>query len=125
MGIPVAVILAIVAPWLYPLLFGVEFAPGIPAAMILCAASVFLGLNYTLSNGLRIRNKPLLPSIAEAVGLVVSIIGLWIVLPRAGIVGVALVPLTSYAVVFVILLLQSRADGGTVRLAGSATRHRR
>lgn len=107
-GVPAAVGLACAAPWLYPLLFGVDFAAGVPAAMILCVAGVFLGLNYTLSNGLRIRNQPLKPSIAEAIGVVVSIGGLLYVLPRAGIVGAALVSLVSYATVFSILVYFSR-----------------
>jgi len=121
MGIPVAVALALVAPWLYPVLFGVEFEPGVPVAMILCLASVFLGLNYTLSNGLRIRNRPLLPSVAEAAGVVVSIIGLFIVLPRAGMFGAALVSLASYAVVFAILLYLTRFPGSSARLTGSGS----
>ena len=108
-GVPAAVGLAGVAPWLYPSLFGADFAAGVPAAMILCVAGVFLGLNYTLSNGLRIRNQPLKPSMAEAVGVVVSIGGLLYVLPRRGIVGAALVSLVSYATVFCILVYFSRS----------------
>jgi O-antigen/teichoic acid export membrane protein len=111
-GVPAAIAVAVAAPWLYPLLFGAAFAPGVPAAVILCAASVFLGLNYTLSNGLRIRNQPLLPSIAEAVGVIVSIVGLTYVLPRVGIVGAALVSLLSYLTVFGLLLHFSRAQAG-------------
>jgi O-antigen/teichoic acid export membrane protein len=113
-GVPAAAGVAGVAPWLYPLLFGVDFAAGVPAAMILCVAGVFLGLNYTLSNGLRIRNQPLWPSIAEAIGVTVSIGGLLYVLPRAGIVGAAFVPLVSYVTVFSILVYFSR----TRRAAG-------
>ena len=73
---------------------------------------MFLGINFTLSNGLRIRNQPLRPSIAEAVGVVVSITGLIYVLPRTGIVGAAIVSLLSYVTVFGILLLFSRAGRG-------------
>ena len=111
-GVPTAFAVAAAAPWLYPVLFGSDFEAGVAPAMILCAGSVFLGINYTLSNGMRIRNQPLRPSIAEAVGVVVSITGLIYVLPRTGIVGAAIVSLLSYVTVFGILLLLSRAGRG-------------
>ncbi len=109
LGVPISVAVAVAAPWLYPFLFGAEFEAGVRPAMVLCAASVFLGLNYILSNGLRIRNQPLRPSIAEAIGLAVSVVGLLWVLPQGGIMGAAFVPLVSYVAVFGMLVHFSRA----------------
>ena len=104
LGIPTALGLAVAAPWLYPFLFGAEFSAGVGPAIVLCAGGVLLGLNYILSNEMRVRNRPLLPSIAEGAGVVVSALGLTWALPRLGIVGAAWVSLASYATVLVILV---------------------
>ena len=110
-GVPTAAAMALAAPFLYPVLFGREFQAGVGSAMILCAGGVLLGLNFILSNGLRIRNQPLRPSIAEAIGVVVASGGLFYALPRFGIAGAAVVSVLSYAIVFAVLLRVSRQRG--------------
>lgn len=104
-GIVGVVILAILAPWGIPWLFGEPFYASVPPARLLLIGSIFLGGNYVLGDGLRGLDKPGLPSIGEAIGLVVTISGLLILLPSMGIMGAAWTSLASYSTVFIILTL--------------------
>ncbi len=103
-GIPTTVMIAIIAPIVFPIAFGKIFIKGVIPAVILTFGGCILGINYILSNGLRALNYPLKPSGAEACGLIVSILGLWLLLPIWGIIGAAVVSLVSYIVTMVVLI---------------------
>jgi len=105
LGIMGATILAILAPWGIPWLFGEAFYASVPPTRLLLIGSIFLGGNYVLGDGLRGLNKPGLPSIGETIGLVATISGLLILLPSMGIMGAAWTSLASYSIVFIILIL--------------------
>ena len=98
-----ATVLAIFIPKLIPLLFGPEFHQAVYPAFVLLAGTIVLGGNYVLGDGLRGLGKPLIPSIAEAVGLFVTLIGLSVLLSRFGIMGAAWTSLISYSTVFLVL----------------------
>lgn len=95
-----------VLPWL----FGEEFQPAIAPALILLAGTVILGVNYVLSDGLRGLGRPLLPSIAETVGVLVTVLGLLWSLPRMGIWGAAWSSLFSYGMVLFVLIIGIRSS---------------
>jgi O-antigen/teichoic acid export membrane protein len=99
-----AMALGIVVSQLLPWLFGADYEPAIYPALILLGGTVLLGMNYVLSDGLRGLGAPLITSVAEVVGLIVTIGGLWVVLPATGISGAAWVSVISYGVVLTILL---------------------
>lgn len=103
-----AILLGLLSPLLIPPLFGSNFVLSIYPAMILLLGTVFLGCNYVLSDGLRGMGYPLITSISETAGAVVTVLGLLILLPMLGIIGAAWVSVISYAVVFLILLLWYR-----------------
>ena len=103
-----AILLGLLGPSLIPSLFGSNFTLSIYPAMILLLGTVFLGCNYVLSDGLRGMGHPLITSISETVGAVVTVLGLFILLPVLGIIGAAWVSVTSYAVVFLILMFWYR-----------------
>jgi O-antigen/teichoic acid export membrane protein len=94
--LPLSAIAAILSPKLLPLLFGPQFREAVPATIILLIGTVILGCNYILSDGLRGLGYPLIPSIAELAGLVVTVGGLLLVLRTLGILGAAWVSLASY-----------------------------
>ena len=61
--------------------------------------------NYVLSDGLRGLGYPLIPSIAETIGVVVVIAGLSTLLPQYGILGAAGVSVFSYGIVLTLLAI--------------------
>jgi O-antigen/teichoic acid export membrane protein len=99
-----AVLMAGACPVILPLLFGQAFREAVPVAHVLLAASVVLGANYVLSDGLRGLGRPNLVSAAETAGLLVTAIMLWLLLPRWGTLGAAWASLLSYGMVMLVLL---------------------
>jgi Na+-driven multidrug efflux pump len=65
-----------------------------------------LGCIYILSDALRGLGYPLIRSLAEIVGLCVTVVGLLIALPLYGINGAAWVSVIAYSVVVAILFSQ-------------------
>jgi enterobacterial common antigen flippase len=103
-------VLALLSPLLIPWLFGPEFAVAIFPSRILLAGTIFLGGNYVLSDALRGLGHPTITSIAEIVGLIVTITCLLLLLPRFGIDGAAVASVISYASAFLILFIAVRYD---------------
>ena len=103
-----ALLLAFISPFLLPLLFGVEFNGAVLPAIILLVAIVLLGFNYVLSDGLRGIGRPGITSLAELLGTAITIVGLFMLLPRIGIYGAALTSILSYLSVSAVLSLAFR-----------------
>lgn len=103
-----ALVLGVASKVLVPGLFGQDFASASTVAVVLLAGTVFLGCNYVLSDALRGLGHPLVPSMAEVFGLLITIGGLWLLLPRLGIMGAAWTSVFSYAAVFGVLLVAVR-----------------
>lgn len=99
-----AMVLGLACPLLLPWLFGTEFRPAVYPAMVLLGGTVILGANYVLSDGLRGLGHPLVTSLAEVIGLFITLVGLLWLLPKIGIVGAAWTSLCSYFFVLLILL---------------------
>lgn len=98
-----AIVLAAISRYAIPLLFGAQFNPAVLPAVILLAGTIVLGANYVLSDGLRGLGRPLIPSIGEFVGLLITILALFLLLPRLGMLGAAWASVLSYTVTFLIL----------------------
>jgi O-antigen/teichoic acid export membrane protein len=75
--------------WL-PLLFGADFATGIPAALIVLAATVIGSPGSVAGSGLSARGRPGLRSWSMAVGACANLAVLLTATPRLGAVGAAL-----------------------------------
>jgi O-antigen/teichoic acid export membrane protein len=86
------------APSIVQLAFGPGFGASASVSRILIVASFPLGLNTMLAIGFRAFNRPLTPSTAETVSLGTTVIGLWLLLPRYGILGAAWASLVAYSV---------------------------
>ncbi len=93
---------------LVPLLFGLEFTASIDPAQVLLAGTVLLSGNYVLSDALRGLGRPGIPSIAEVIGLIVTLLGLLVLLQVWGIMGAAWTSVFSYGSVFIVLIVYTR-----------------
>lgn len=97
--------LALVTPFVLPMLFGASFEAATPAALLLIAAAVVAGFNLVLGECLRGVGHPSTVLRSEIGGLVVTAAALWILLPPLGIIGAAVASLLSYCTTFVMLAL--------------------
>jgi len=97
--------LYVICPWLIPFAFGPSFAPAVTACRILLPGSVALGLSQVLSNGARALNHPTLPSYAEGFAAVVTVLSLYLLLPRYGFVGAAIASTLAYVSSLVLSLI--------------------
>lgn len=99
-------------PLAIPLLFGHEYRAALPAAMILGFAAGVVVFNQLLTTGAMALGQPRYALIGETVGLVTTIILLWLLLPSYQLIGAALASLVSYCMVSAVLLvLISRRTG--------------
>jgi O-antigen/teichoic acid export membrane protein len=100
----VAVPVALITPWMLPLLFGGAFAAAVRPALVLVAAAAIDAVNMVLEEGLRGLGRPGLVLWAELCGLIVTAIALLLLLGPLGIMGAALSSVLGYSAVFVTLV---------------------
>jgi O-antigen/teichoic acid export membrane protein len=93
--------LALVTPWLLPALFGPEFSAAVGMALILLAAQIPLTAAGVLSSALQADCAPLIPTVGEAIALVITVNGLLVLLRPLGGIGAALISLAACTVSFV------------------------
>jgi O-antigen/teichoic acid export membrane protein len=67
--------------------------------------TVMIGLNQVLYNGSSALGRPGLPSIAEGISMVVTAIGLYLLLPRYGFIGAAIISSIAYTMSFLLMLV--------------------
>ena len=106
------VLIYVAAPLLIGVVFGSAFGGSISACRILLPGSVMLGLNQVLYNGASALGKPGLPSVAEGFGMLVTALGLYILVPRYGYIGAAIVSSAAYTSSFIAMLLLGRRSLG-------------
>jgi O-antigen/teichoic acid export membrane protein len=97
--------LYLLAPFLIRLVFGSAFEGSILACRILLPGTVMIGLNQVLYNGSSALGRPGLPSIAEGISMVVTAIGLYLLLPRYGFIGAAIISSIAYTTSFLLMLV--------------------
>jgi O-antigen/teichoic acid export membrane protein len=112
--------LFVVAPQVIVLFFGPKFARSALACRILLPGTAFLGLRQVLYEGARSLGKPAVPSYAEGFGTVVTLVALYLLLPRYGFVGAAIASTLAYGTsfVFVLVFYGWRLQVGLGRLFG-------
>lgn len=96
--------LYVLAPFLIRLVFGAEFEGSILACRILLPGALMLGLNQVLYNGASALGRPALPSYAEGVSVGVTAIGLYVLVPRYGYIGAAIISSVAYTISFLVML---------------------
>jgi len=92
------------APILMHLVFGAAFNGSIVACRILLPGALMIGMNQVLYNGASALGRPGLPSCAEGVSVAVTAVGLYVLVPRYGYVGAAIVSSVAYTVSFFVML---------------------
>jgi O-antigen/teichoic acid export membrane protein len=100
-----SVMLALVAPWIVPFLFGHAFGASVRLVQVLLIGTVLLAGNGVLNSALAGDGHPGDTALAEGVGLGLTIPALIVVLPSWGAMGAAVISDLSYGLVFVILLI--------------------
>lgn len=110
--------LFVVAPWLITLVFGAQFADAALSCRILLSGMVAVGAAQVLYEGARALGQPLLVFYAEGVSMLVTGIGLYLLVPRYGIVGAAITSAASYtlALSVTVALYRFRLDLGLLDL---------
>jgi len=125
-GVSATVIIAAVcalAPVLVPVVFGNGYQNSIAVLWLLAPGAVFLAMNQVLGDILQGRGRPLVISVAEGIGAVVTVVLLAALIPPFGIRGAAVASTVAYGVVMVLLLWAthrarvSRPDHVVSRLA--------
>lgn len=113
------VVLLMVTPVAFPLLFGARYKAAVPTALILVAAGGFSTLNSMFQVSLQGLGRPMSVLVPEVVGLVTTLILLLTLLPRFGIVGAAIASLVSYAAttLLLVVLIAKTLDSRTSREA--------
>jgi O-antigen/teichoic acid export membrane protein len=101
-SLPALLLLIVLMPWALPAVFGIRYAPAVLSAQFLLVAALFQGVNGILGNSLRGLGRPGWPAISEAIGMVLTILILYALLPSLGILGAAIASLIAYACVAIL-----------------------
>jgi O-antigen/teichoic acid export membrane protein len=112
-GAAIGLLVAMVTPLLFPILFGPRFQSAVLTAVVLVVAGSMLALNGVLEEGLRGLGAPRAAMLAEVAGVPVTLVALITLLPRLGILGAAIASLFGYvAIAIVLVYFSSRSVGG-------------
>lgn len=121
----VVVIVAVpTAPYVVRVLFGSAFAPATQLAQILFLALIPLVTERVLGTGLLAAGRPGLRSIGQVFAALTTVVGLFIIVPKIGVVGAALTSALAYTIsVVVTLVLFSRASSIPIKSTLLISRH--
>jgi O-antigen/teichoic acid export membrane protein len=97
-------LLYVLTPLLIRYVFGTAFEGSILACRILLPGALMTGLKQVLYNGASALGRPGLPSCAEGVSMAVTAVGLYLLVPRYGYVGAAIISSVAYTVSFLLML---------------------
>ncbi|MDF9715023.1 lipopolysaccharide biosynthesis protein [Nocardioides sp. ChNu-153] len=104
--------IALTAPVLVPLLFGDEFDEAVPVVWFLLTGTVLGAAAQTLGNAITLAAKPAVVAWAQGAGVVTMLLGMAVLGPRFGILGVAAASASGYGASFALLLTYARVNSG-------------
>lgn len=107
-GFVSVLVLAGLSPWLISLVYGAEYLDALPALWLLLPGVVMWASTSVLSAALQAAGLPGRASLAQIVGVVVTVVGLTYALPRYEIAGAAAVSSLAYTATLVVVLLTLR-----------------
>lgn len=99
-----SVLLWIAAPFLVTLALGKDFEGASTACRVLLPGMVAAGLNQVLYAAANAMGRPALPSFAELVGMVVTVIGFVALVPLHGYVAAAAISTIAYVTSFIVMI---------------------
>jgi O-antigen/teichoic acid export membrane protein len=100
-------ILAISAPWGVPAIYGNDYQSAVVLAWILAPGGVLLASNQVMADMLSASGRPLLVARAQLIGIVITVVLVAVLIPRAGVRGAAVASSLAAACTFVFLLASS------------------
>jgi O-antigen/teichoic acid export membrane protein len=106
--LPTCFALFLAARWLIILVFGPAFEGSALACRILLPGTVALGLNQVLYEGARALGHPAIPSYAQGSAAALTLLGLYLLVPRFGFIGAAMVSTVAYSSVLILMLVLYR-----------------
>ena len=109
LGMLIAMLVTLFAPWVIPLFFGADYAASVPILVIHTWASVFIFMRAALSKWILIENALYFSLLTQGLGAISNVILNYFLIPLYGGAGAAWATLISYAIAsFLALLLYSR-----------------
>jgi O-antigen/teichoic acid export membrane protein len=113
-GVQLSIFLAIISgmvmllltPYAVPILFGLEYAPAVPAAILMTLAGGVVEVKIVLAEGIRGFGRPKTVLITELIGLGVTVVWLIALLPSYGMFGASIAVLVGHlsGMTFLIIL---------------------
>lgn len=115
-GLLASAAIAATGPFLVPLLFGAPFRASVAPLLILLPGTAALATGLTAMRILNAVDRPGASTIAEGTGFAVTLVGLAVAVPAAGIKGAALVSTLAYWTRVAVQLRVLKGEGlGSVR----------
>jgi O-antigen/teichoic acid export membrane protein len=103
-SVALSIPLLAITPFAIKALYGPDFAPAIPTALILVIAGTVLSLKSVLQEGIRGLGQPKIVFWGECVGLTITIVVLGLLLGSIGILGAAIASLAAYIATVIYLI---------------------
>jgi O-antigen/teichoic acid export membrane protein len=97
--------MGLVAQWLIPLLYGVEYIPAITPLLLLLPGMISGGLSHILNDYLLVQRKQLHLIAISSIGLLINVILNLLIIPTHGINGAAVVSSITATVICVLTVL--------------------
>jgi O-antigen/teichoic acid export membrane protein len=108
----ITVVIGALLPVAIPLVFGASFKDAIWPAEVLLAGAFFLGAQVVLAGGAQALGNPWLGSKANVGALIVTLVLLYLLLPRLGIMGAAIATSAAYLTQLMIVVYGLRYTHG-------------
>ena len=109
LGMLIAMLVTLIAPWVIPLIFGADYAASVPILVIHTWASVFIFMRAALSKWILIEDALYFSLLTQGLGAVSNIVLNYFLIPLYGGEGAAWATLISYTIAsFLALLLYPR-----------------
>lgn len=109
----ITVVLAFVAPFAIPRVFGEEFRGSVEPCLLLLPGALAMSVNFSAWQTSDALGRPGISSVAQALSLLVTVVLLVLLLPAAGIAGAAIATSVAYIVRLMLSLYLLRRVGVT------------
>jgi O-antigen/teichoic acid export membrane protein len=107
-----ALVVGAAVPFLMPLVFTSEFNEAVPMTLLLLVGGVFATGTAILRPVLAAVDRPGVGSVSEISSLLITVPGLFLLLPSLGGIGAALISIVAYAASFLVLVVSARRRFG-------------
>ena len=111
-GVILSAAIAVLADVAIRLIYGSDFSDSALPLRLLLPGTVAFALAEILLSGLNSLDRPGVAALAQAPGVLVTVVGLFLFLESGGIVAAAIISSIAYAIVFITALLLYRSAAG-------------